>query len=107
MAKQEFITKISGKEKKEITYRIDADFAPTDINDICIEFIENYCVAKKETGWLVDTVSKSIVDKTGKKRDYPFVSIRADFVKKFFPEIVKGTSKGETIKERILRKYGK
>lgn len=107
MAKQEFITKISGKEKKEITYRIDADFTPTDINDICIEFMENYCIAKKETEWLVDTVSKRIVDKKGKERDYPFVSLRADFVKKFFPEIIKGEDKKETIKQRILRKYGK
>ena len=105
----------SGKEvkkvtrtKEDVTYRIDAAFVPSDISEICLEFIENYCEANNQIDWLVDTVSKTITDKKGKKRDYPFVNVRADFAKTFFSDIIKGDkNEAPTMKARILAKYGK
>lgn len=112
----------------ETIYNIDADFIPSAINEICIEFIEAYCEANNKIEWLVETVSKKKSfevpvyakgkkDKDGNKIqigtkvrtvDYPFVSIRADFVNEFFPSILKGEPEKElTIKEKILAKYGK
>jgi hypothetical protein len=116
----EYITKESTNkkgEKKLIQYRVDAEFKPKEINDICKEFIENYCVAKNETEWFVNTISKPFVYSKGEKKgyidekkDYPFVAVRADFVKKFFPEILKVKEEEEkkpTWKEEMLAKYGK
>lgn len=101
------------KETGEVTviekeYRIDADFVPTTTADIAPEFIENWCVANKKTDWLVEEVQITITDKNGKEKYLPFVNLRADFVKEFFPSIISGNSnKGETFKDRILAKYGK
>ena len=97
------------RTKEDVTYRVDSAFVPNDISEICLEFIENYCEAHDEIDWLCDTVSKTITDKNGKKRDYPFVNVRADFVKTFFPDIVKGKGGGKPVsmKDRILAKYGK
>ena len=93
---------------KEVEYRIDADFVPEKASEICNEFIENYCVANKKIDWLVAKVQETITDKNGKEKDLPFVNLRADFVKEFFPSIIIGTKKkGDTFKERILAKYKK
>lgn len=118
--------KITKGEKKgtivETTYRVDADFVPSEINQISIEFIENYCVAKNEVEWLVTTANTSsyVVERTDKETkkksfetvqcdNYPFINLRRDFAKKFFPEIIKGkdADKPETFKERINRLYAK
>lgn len=117
----EYVTKkkIVKGEVVETIYRIDADFVPTKVNDISVEFIENYCVAKGETAWLVETATKKSYTTT-KKEDgvkkevviecdnYPFVNLRKDFVEKFFPQIIKGTKKKteETFAERVQRLYG-
>lgn len=106
---EEFITNVSTNkkgEKKEIKYRVDADFVPTEIKEICIEFIENYCVANGKTEWLAETLDKKtthkhqkgdkegqvITDKNGKPKlfSYSFPEIRADFAKEFFGDIIKG-----------------
>jgi S-adenosylmethionine synthetase len=93
---------------EDVTYRIDAAFVPSDISEICLEFIENYCEANNQIDWLVDTVSKTITDKNGKKRDLPFVNLRAEFAKTFFSNIIKGEKGGApTMKARILAKYRK
>ena len=107
--KHTVINKETGeKTVVEKEYRIDADFVPTTTADIAPEFIENWCVANKKTDWLVEEVQKTITDKNGKEKDLPFVNLRADFVKEFFPSIISGSSKkGETFKDRILAKYGK
>ena len=102
------------KTATEIKYRIDADFVPSASSEICMDFIENYCVANKKTDWLVEVVQKTkpVKDKdgkdTGKTRDYNFIEIRAEFVDEFFPQI-KGKKKKTkmTLKEQILAKYGK
>ena len=121
---EQFITKkkIVKGEVVETTYRIDADFVPSAITDITQEFIENYCVAKGETEWLVEMVSTASYttmrkNEEGKKvavtvecdGNYPFVNQRRDFVVKFFPELIKGKKKEteETFTERIKRLYGK
>ena len=109
--------KVNG-EVVETKYRVDAGFVPTEISDICMEFIENYCVAFKEIEWLVTTMNITeyeVVRNKGKENEYtetvkcdnyPFVNVRRDFVKKFFPKIIKGENANETWKDRINRLYG-
>ena len=114
-------TKTVKGEKVETNYRIDADFKPTAISDIAIEFIENYCVANNQLEWLVEKVNTTSYEverkdkNTGKKYkevvqcdNYPFVNLRKDFATKFFSNIFKGdnSSSTETFKERINRLYG-
>lgn len=113
-------TKVVKGEEVNTTYRVDAGFKPTAINDICMEFIENYCVANNEIEWLLQTVNITSYpverkDKeTGKYyvetvtcNNYPFVNLRRDFVAMFFPSIIKGAAPHkETWKERLNRMYG-
>jgi hypothetical protein len=121
----QYITKThKDKEGKviEVTYRIDADFIPSKINEISNEFIENYCVAKNEVEWLLTTVNTSsyVVERKDKETkavrletiqcdNYPFINLRRDFALKFFPDIFKGkdADKQETFKARLNRLYGK
>lgn len=113
----DFITKskkVKG-EMVETTYRVDASFVPTAINDICNEFIENWCVANNKVEWLVqkvNTTSYQVKRKDGtidtvECDNYPFVNLRRDFVETFFPSIIKGEAKKETFKDKINRLYGK
>lgn len=119
----QYITKKSKHKGKivETTYRIDADFIPSCVAEVCLEYIENYCVAHNETDWLVQECSitsfqKEVKNKnTGRReiitvkcKSYPFVNLRADFVHKFFPQILKSEGeRPETFVERIKRLYGK
>lgn len=106
----------------ETTYRVDADFIPTTINDIVNEFMENYCVANNEMAWFLEKLNTTSYEvkrkdkETGntvieivKCKNYPFVNLRRDFTQKFFPAILKGeqADKEETFKERMNRLYGK
>ena len=120
----QYITKTHKNKQKEevsITYRIDADFVPSEINEISYEFIENYCVAKKQLEWLIETVNITTYDVKRKNKEtnkyeivtvtnnnYPFIMLRNDFAKKFFPQILKGLNAkpNETFKQRIMRLYG-
>ena len=115
---EKYITKkkkVKG-EVKETTYRIDADFTPKAIGEISNEFIENYCVEKNQIDWLVNAVntpSYEVKRKDGTIEEvacenYPFVNLRRDFAKKFFPNIIGGTTPtAETFKDKINRLYGK
>lgn len=108
--------KVKG-ETIETKYRIDADFVPAEISEISMEFIENYCVANNQVAWLLDEANiteYAVIRNKGKENqykeivkcdNYPFVNLRKDFVKKFFPTIIKG-KKEETWKERLNRLYG-
>lgn len=117
---EKWITK-SKKVKGEVIetrYRVDAGFKPTEIGEISMEFIENYCVANNEIDWLLDevnTTTYTVVRDKGKTSEhkevvscdnYPFVNLRRDFVEKFFPSIIKG-NEPETWKEKLNKKYGK
>lgn len=85
-------------ENVERTYRIDAGFKPASIDEICIEFIDNYIEANNKGEWFME-VSE------GKEN---FMSIRSEFAKEFFSEIVKGTGKKEpSYIEKMRKKYGK
>lgn len=118
---EQFVTKskkVNG-ETIETQYRIDADFKPTKIAEICMEFIENWCVANNQIEWLVNTMNITeykVIRNKGKEDEkeeivkcdnYPFVNVRRDFVMQFFPKIIKGDNANETWKERINRLYGK
>ena len=105
-------------ELVETTYRVDADFKPTEVNEISMEFIENYCVAKGEIAWLLETVNTSAYEVKRKDKEtgemvtevvkcdnYPFVNLRRDFVLKFFPKIIKGATTAKTWKEILNEKY--
>ena len=121
----EYVTKkrVVKGEVVETVFRIDADFVPEKVSEIAQEFIENYCVAKGETDWLVDEVSITSYTTIKKGEDgvkkevtidctstgYPFVNLRSDFVQKFFPQILKSkkAKKEESFADRIKRLYGK
>lgn len=120
MAEQYVEKKHKNKEGVEVVvkYRVDADFKPEKVSDIQEEFIQNYVVANGEVDWLVaqyneteEAVAKK--DSRGKKagqkykQQKSFVSIRAAFVAKFFPEIVKGKSSEQTLRTDFMKKYGK
>lgn len=120
---EKYITKkkkVNGQEV-ETTFRIDADFVPAKANQICMEFIENYCVANDKIDWLLEEVNITTYSierknpETGKKEtkivkcdNYPFVNLRRDFIQAYFPAILKGESaKPMTWKEKLNQKYGK
>lgn len=105
-------------EEVSIDYRIDAEFVPTKISEICEEFIQNYVEANNQVDWLItqyeakeEAVSKRDTKKRKEGEKYlqqkSFVSIRSDFVDKFFPDIREGTGKEETAREKFLKKYKK
>ena len=56
---EQWITKSKkvNDETVETKFRVDADFIPKKANDICMEFIMNYCEANNETDWLLDEVN--------------------------------------------------
>jgi ABC-type Fe3+/spermidine/putrescine transport system ATPase subunit len=118
---EKIITKKNGKGE-DVFYHAEAEFIPTKVDDICAEFIENYCVANGEIEWLVETCGKKTVSKRKVKNDegevvgtkeveiaYTFANIRSDFVQKFFPQILKGdkANKPLSFADRIKQKYGK
>ena len=99
-------------ETLEQKYRVDADFKPSAIDEICSEFIDNYVEANNEGEWFVSVLEMKETYKNGPKKgqekDASFVTIRSEFANKFFPEIVKGNKKEEkTFRERMLEKYKK
>ena len=105
--KGNFVWEIVEKE-----YRVDADFKPKAIDDICAEFIDNYVEANDEGEWFVSVLESKETykkgEKKGQEKDISFVTIRSAFAKKFFPEIIKGTSEKEkSFREKMLAKYKK
>lgn len=100
-------------------YHIEPSFIPKKIDEICEEFIQNYCEANGEEDWLIDQYSQKepvyIKDKNDKKKivevkeqDKSFVSIRSAFANKFFPDIIVGApEKKETKREAWLAKRKK
>ena len=53
------------------------------------------------------TKSKKVNDETVECRNYPFVSLRRDFIAKFFPQLINQSAKKETWKEILNKKYGR
>ena len=105
--KGKLVWKKVGKE-----YRIDADFVPTAIEDICLDFIDNYIEANNEGEWVLKVLEQTEVYKKGKKqgktKEVSFVTLRSAFASKFFPEIIKGSDKKEeNFRERMKKKYNK
>jgi len=99
-------------EEVEKKYRIDADFKPKAIDEICAEFIDNYIEAHDEGEWFVELLEKGETFKKGEKKgqtkEISFVSIRSAFANKFFPEIIKGNPEKEmSFRDRMLAKYKK
>lgn len=120
MAEPQYITKrkkVKG-EVVETRYRVDADFIPQEANEICAEFIENYCVAHNEIAWLLDTVNKTsyqVVRNAGKSDEYtetvncdnyPFPMLRKDFITKFFSSLGAKSDK-VSWKDKLNAKYKK
>lgn len=99
-------------EVVEKKYRVDADFKPTSIDEICAEFIDNYVEANNEGEWFVEVLQRTEVykkgEKKGQEKEISFVSIRSAFAKKFFKEIIKGEPEKElSFREKMLAKYNK
>jgi hypothetical protein len=112
--------KINGKTAQvEATYRVDLDFVPDDINDICEEFIQAYCVAQGDEAWLYEQyttkIDCKIRDKDDKKkiikvekREQPFINIRKNFAIKYFPTCIKGKpEKTLTIRAKFIMAHAK
>lgn len=96
----------------EEKYRVDADFKPTSIDEICSDFIDNYVEANNEGEWFVSVLEQKETykkgDKKGEEKEISFVSIRSAFANKFFPEIIKGKPEQEmSFREKMLAKYKK
>lgn len=111
MAKELYIEKEYKKKDKEgnITpvktkYRVDADFEPKKPNEVCKEFIENYCISKgKETlQWYIDILSKTEI-KDNKEIPITEGAIKKEFIDKFFPVIRESKKATETRNAKIDR----
>lgn len=99
-------------EEKEIRYRIDPDFIPEKIEDICSEFIDAYVEAHNQGEWFVDVLNRKEEIKNGKNKgkfkDISFVGIRSAFASEFFPSIIVGKAEKElSFRDKMLAKYGK
>lgn len=99
-------------ETVEEKYRVDADFKPKAIDEICAEFIDNYVEENNEGEWFVSILESKETykkgEKKGQEKDISFVTIRSAFAKKFFPEIIKGKPEQEkSFREKMLAKYKK
>lgn len=84
-------------QEKETKYRIDPDFIPTKVEEICEDFIINYCEANGKESWLeaqytATEKKKKKVDGVVVEEEQPksFVSIRSAFMDEFFNGIRKG-----------------
>ena len=111
-----------GKEKT-IKYRIDAGFVPKKLDEICEEFIQNYCLEKGEEDWLdeqyasTETFKVKADKRTYKNVEYKkgdtyegeksFISIRKDFAEKFFGIKKKAEEKAKTGREKWAEKKKK
>lgn len=109
MAKELFITNTYTNKNKEVIetkYRVDSDFIPTEQNQICIDFIKNYCMSKgkEDVQWLLNLMTTKITDNENKKsRKITNLEIRKQFVNKYFPSLVgnKPTDKTQAILEEL------
>ena len=76
MSKEMYITKnytkkVNGENQTVTTkYRIDAEFIPTKANEICSEFIKNYCISKGNEGiqWYIDKLEEEKVSENENKK---------------------------------------
>lgn len=110
-----FVKDDNGKyvwEEVEKKYRIDADFKPKAIDEICAEFIDNYVEAHDEGEWFVSVLEQKETykkgEKKGEEKDISFVTIRSAFANKFFSEIIKGKPEQEmSFRDKMLAKYKK
>jgi len=85
------------KKVVETEYRIDSDFIPKTADDICQEFIVNYCIAKgkEDTKWLYDLMNKEETKviksgkNKGKEKTYKIsaLEVRKEFINKYFPNL--------------------
>lgn len=105
-------------EETVIVYRTDADFVPTAVKDICEPFIQNYVIAKGDVDWLVAQYeemeeAEAKKETRGRKQGLKymqkksFVSIRAAFVRKYFPEILIGDTAPSSPREDFLKRFKK
>lgn len=103
-----------------IKYRVDAEFVPSAIGEICDDFMDNYIQAHNEGEWFVSQLemkepkkvkvkqADGSIKEVEKMEPISFMTLRSNFAKKFFPNIVKATSSNtETFRDRMLKKYKK
>lgn len=95
------ITKESGKSKEIKRFNIAPNYEPkniTSIQDICSEYIFNYCVSNGYVDWLIEAESAS----TKNARFLPSV-FRSKFAERFCPNIVNEPAKQMTVRRAIAR----
>lgn len=83
-------------------YTIDKDFIPTKPEEICEEFIINFCMGnKKEEDWLFNQFQERVKDKNGKEIKKPFLQIRKEFIIRHFPKIAESKKKSSAKEDFI------
>lgn len=89
------VDKTTGEKKVvETEYRIDAEFVPSKQEEICEEFIINYCKDDDNNAeWLYSQFTEIVKDKNGKAVKKSFLQIRKEFISKFFPALLVGKKK--------------
>ena len=95
------ITKTSGKNKDIKQLNIAPNYEPktiTSLQDICSEYIFNYCASNGYEEWLIEAENKSTED----ERFLPIV-FRSLFADRFCPNIVNETTKPMTVRRAIAR----
>lgn len=68
-------------------------------NDIKYETMKQWCIENKKLAWLKEHgLQKIKVEKDGKtiEKDKPFLVLRSEFVKEFFPQFVSNKGKKKT-----------
>ena len=106
MSKEMYITKnytkrVNGENQTiETKYRIDAEFVPSKANEICSEFIKNYCISKGKESiqWYIDKLEEekeTVNEKTNttEKVKLTAFEIRKAFIEKYFPTLLKKEKK--------------
>lgn len=94
---------LKGENGKTLTetvtnkYRVDVDFVPKNANEICDEFMTNYCIAKgkEDIKWLMElsqrenevTIKKGKNKGKTKKQKISSLEIRKEFILKYFDSL--------------------
>lgn len=110
MEKYEIIKSYKKKDKEtgevievKTTYNTDPKFKPSKPEQICEEFIINYCKDDDEKAeWLFKQYEEIVKDKNGKAVKKSFLQIRKEFIELYFADIVV-SSKKSSAKEEFIK----
>ena len=100
-------------EEVEQEYRVDTAFVPSNVSEICEQFIENFCAESQDRiDWLLEEIDKKELHKNRKtaekeEKNISFVSLRSAFAHKYFPACIKEKKKKEDFRTKIRERFNK